>query len=271
MEISASDTYRLIERLRAQCVPIEKCSVEPSSVAFSDLSLDPQYAPDFPPLRTDVFPDEIGHVASIRSNHQAAGVISAERSWDGGICAVQVDGRIDVWEIAGVIEEPSESDEGVKAEVPLWFRPEAVDDQLTISWEELVPYPQLATRLAYRKATPKGERHRYPLRFKVGDKFIASMEAAGVVAKAGWVQSTFHAASFIASGRTEQLRSLEAHPQRRSKGGNSRPVKRLDGSRLMRGAIRMGPDAQRLIWWEGAEPVLLGVVGHDEDPESLLC
>jgi hypothetical protein len=266
--LGAPDVMRLIESIRARSVaPSEE--LQPQDVAFSTLSLDPNYVPqekDFAPP----FEHDLGHLAAFaEETDRNVSAITAPDAWSGESEYVHVQGRVEAWERFGSIEEPKEDESDLSIRIPIWITTKSVEDALRSDWSMLLDYPRLAIILAYREVVPSDDRRRWPLDFTIGPVFTESMLAMGYLGKKGRIKATFHAAAYVGCQRAGQLRSLKPHPYLRSGGGAGQPVKRPGGSRLMRGSLSTGPNANRLMWWDGPVPEILGVVGHDDNPADL--
>lgn len=267
--LGAPEVLKLIEGIRARARVSEEV-FEPSEVAFSSLELRPDYVDSGDDEVCTLFANDIGHAAACaqETNKRVAAITSGD-AWRPPAGTVAVKARVDIWERDGAMEAPDEAG-AISEAVTLWRSPRSVDDTLREDWAALLDHPLVGIEVAYRDFTAPEEESARPLSISVGDQFVTSMKAMGYVGKGGRVKAAFHAAAYVGSRRAGELRSLAPHPYRKTSGPTGQAVERSDGAKLMRGSLGRGRNAHRLMWWEAAEPIMLGVVEHDANPLALI-
>lgn len=264
--VGASDVLQIVESIRGRTsAPAEV--FEPRDVAFDGIELCPDYVDSGADELVEAFRQDLGHGAAFQQETTSrVAAITAESAWTSAADAVAVTGELQVWEKFGVVEEPDVDAASVSEVIDLWCQPGGLDTTLERCWLKLIDYPDLGIELAYRAFTTKQQEAEHPLKFKIGSQLVATMNAAGYRGQAGRIKGVCKASAYVGCQRASDLRSLEARFYRKSAGASSDPVERADGAKLMRGSLGTGPNANRLMWWDGPVPEILGVVGHDDDP-----
>jgi hypothetical protein len=268
--LGAGDIISLIANIRGRVATPDE-AFEPNEVIFSQLGVDPEYVGSGSEELVEAFRQDLGQGATCQQETDLrVAVITSSGSWASTEAnRAMVKAVVEAWEKFGDFEEPDEASATVSEAMDLWTTPRAADATLTNCWTGLIDFPKLAIEVAYRAFTPESEEKKHPLRFQVGSQLTNSMKALGYSGKRGRIKATFHAAAYVACQRAGDLQSLESHPYRKSEKGAAPPIERSDGAKLMRGKLGTGPSASRLMWWDGPEPEILGVVGHNEDPGFL--
>jgi hypothetical protein len=244
--------------------------LSPSEVIFEAFTLDPEYCAELDRSEIEAFRDDVAHLAASSSFARSqCGVVTHPSSWESLETAVRVVGQVALWAHPDW-EDAIEPSDGIDADLPLWTDPEELDEIFCGDWSKLISHPDFAVRLAYRTCTLPGERGAHPLLpYRLGQRFESSMMSLGygTSGNSGRAHAVFHAIAMVASGRTTELQSLQAHLHRSGPSGSSPPVRRQNGDRLLRGYLALNsPNAHRLFWWEGDPVEFVGVAGHDSAP-----
>jgi hypothetical protein len=145
-----------------------------------------------------------------------------------------------------------------------WDAPSEITQCLRESPLTLIAYPQYGVD-AMAERVFRGQA--FQLSYAISDTFVASLEAKTYGSSPGRLAACFRAMAFIAAGRAGALTSLKAHAQHEKEGGGSRPLRDARGRTLYRGYLANNtPNAHRIVWWGGAKPEFVAVLGHDESP-----
>ncbi len=163
------------------------------------------------------------------------------------------------------VAEP-EDDEGIVRELFVGCCSEVeIMKQLLQCTEELVRSPALGLTCYW--LSEAGGVHE-DLEFKIGDRCVESMRGLGYdgPGQAARARGCLRAMAFVAAGRPDELRSLEAHPYHTAAGSGAPRFRDSAGRVLYRGWLFQGPDAHRLYWWGGECVEIVGVAGHDDPP-----
>lgn len=269
--VSAVDLMKLIEGIRARSRVLSE-SLDPPAMAVNSVSVEPSYvAESLNDNARGEFESDIAHIAVAAdfSAEPSSGVISATTSWSEPVGEIDVRVELDVWELGGEVSAVPADRAQVAESLPVWLDPDDVYAIFDGDYGKLLAFPEIAIEVAYRKLLPVAERRNFPLTYSIGPKFVSSIDGIGFGKQGGRLATVFRSAAQVACGRASSVRSLSSRPYRRAAGGNAKDQERADGAKLMRGTLGTGPDAARIMWWEGPCPELLGVVSHDGDPLSL--
>lgn len=268
--VGASDVLQIVESIRGRTsTPAEV--FQPSDIGFDAIELSPDYVDSGADELVEPFRQDLGHGAVLQQETTSrVAVITVEAAWRNPADAVAVTSEVEVWEKFGVVEEPDAEAASVSEFIDLWCQPGGLDTTLVRCWPSLIEYPDLGIEFAYRAFTSKLQGDTHPLKFKIGSQLVSTMKTAGYTGQVGRIKSVCKASAYIGCQRARDLPSLKTRSYRKSVGANSEAVERADGAKLMRGSLGTGPNAHRLMWWDGPVPEILGVVGHDDDPLFLI-
>ncbi len=255
---------RVAEELRARLG--ESPLSDEHEIAMTSVALVPEYeARALTPQEQEEFRHHVGELGLRRRIRPCCAAVATERSsWAGDPAEIVIEGGIGVWIIGGVEQDLDEESERVREHIHGCCVPRELFAALLRYPAALVPYPQLGVE-AYVASVFGGDPEEPE--FRIGRDFISSLQGMNYAHEPGRASTCWRAMAYIATGRTAEIGSLNAHAVKRGDGSGAPAIKDAAGRILMRGYLAQhSANAHRLHWWTGPRPEFVSVGGHDHVP-----